>query len=516
MPEDRVSQQSPASATLTVMSWTLLGKLAGVLRTTLIGAFFGAGEVGDAVQAALAVPQAINSIVNQGLSTVTVPFFHEDQEDAPRLNTALTRFVVAVHLPIILLLGLLTPHYLPYVFHGLTPRGVRLASGVVWLVALMLIPLDLAALWTARLNAVRRFVPLSAANLVRSGTNVIVLVMLHRLGVISAGAAYLLGATLSLLYMLPSSGPFRRPPPETWRRAWQAIRLLPSQMTSSVVGQVNFLVDQAFASSLATGGLVELTFGGQFLELPVSLFGSSLATVLFPDFAQHAQDRDALGLIQAVDRALYLTWVATLPIALLLIGFARPATSVVYGYGRFHHAAVLATASIVAAYAGSLIFRTMQQFVARAFFSYKNTRTLAIVSAFFIVLNAVLDYVLMHLIGAPGIALGTTIDGFLYFVITLYMLERMLVGRHAISVRPFIWALVAAVPIAPVGLVLSGLPFVHGRLTELLVVVVGGLVLLAVYLGLLRLLGGARARDALRLLGRVLRAPGRRISAMRR
>jgi peptidoglycan biosynthesis protein MviN/MurJ (putative lipid II flippase) len=177
---------------------------------------------------------------------------------------------------------------------------------------------------------------------------------------------------------------------------------------------------------------------------------------------------------------------------------------------------VVATASIVAAYAGSLIFRTMQQFVARAFFSYKNTRTLAYVSVAFIVLNAVLDYVLMHLIGAPGIALGTTIDGFLYFIISLYMLERMLLGRHAISVRPYLWALVAALPLAPLGLAISGLSFVHGRLHELLVVVVGSLVLLAIYLSLLRLLGGTRAGEALRLLGRVARAPGRRIAAMRR
>lgn len=518
MPEPR-AQQGRASATLTVMSWTLVGKLAGVLRTTLIGAFFGAGVLGDAIQAANAVPQAINSIVNQGLSTVTVPFYHEDPEDAPRLNSALSQFVLAVHIPIVLALGLLGPHYLPYVFSGLTAKGVRLASGLVWLFALMLIPLDLAALWTGRLNAARRFVPLSAANLVRSGSNVIVLIvfyLLFRLGTQSAGAAFLLGATFALLYMFPATRPFPRPRPGTWRRAWHAIRLLPSQMTSSVVGQVNFLVDQAFASSVAVGGLVELTFGGQFLELPVSLFGSSLATVLFPDFAQHAQDKDTQGLVAAVDRALYLTWVGTVPIALLLIGFAQPATNVLYGYGRFHHAAVVATASIVAAYAGSLVFRTMQQFVARAFFAQKNTKTLAYVSAFFIALNALLDWVLLHLIGAPGIALGTTIDGALYFAITLYLMERMLVGRHVIALRPYLWALLAALPLAPLGLLISRLAVVHGRLAQLGLVVAGSLALLALFFALLRLFGGARAQDALSLVGRILRAPARRLAARRR
>ncbi len=516
MPESERQQQGRASATLTVMTWTLLGKLAGLVRNSLIVAFFGAGVLGDAIQAAQAVPMAINSIVNVGLSTVTVPFFHEYPDDAPRLNAALTRFVVLAHMPLVLALAIFAPDYLPYMFRSLTPNSVHVASQLVWLFALMLIPLDLTALWTARLNATRRFTPLAAANLVRSLSNVIVLVLLHRLGVISTGAAYLAGAALSLLYMFPSTRPFAPPTKQTRQRAWHAIRLLPTQMTSSVVGQINFLVDKAFAASLATGGLVTLSVAGQFLELPVSLFGSSLATVLFPDFAQHAQDKDAQGLIASVDRALYLTWVATLPIALLLIGFAVPVTSVVYGYGRFHHGAVLATAAIVAAYAGSLVFRTMQQFVARAFFSYKNTRTLAYVSAAFIVLNAVLDYVFMRLMGAPGIALGTTIDGALYFLITLYLLERMLVGRHMVAVRPYLWVLVAAVPIAPLGLLLSQIGFVHGRLLQFVLVVVGSVVLLTLFLVLLRLLGGPRGRDALRLLSRVLRAPGRRMSALRR
>lgn len=516
MPKDRAAHQDRAAATLTVMSWTLIGKLAGVVRDTLIGAYFGAGVLGDAYAAAQAVPQAINSLLNQGLSTVTVPYFQEDRDDAPRLNSALTRFVLGVHVPLAILLGVLAPFYLPLVFRGLTPRGAGLAADLSWLFALMLIPLDLAAVWTARLTAERRFGRLSSANLVRSLTNVIVLVLLHHIGIISTGVAFALGATVTLLFLWSASGPFPRPKPETWRRAWHAIRLMPAQITSGVVGQINFLVDQAFASSVATGGLIELTFGGRFLELPVSLFGSSLATVLFPDFVQHAQEKNPDHLLASVDRALYLTWVATLPIAFLLIGFAVPATTVVYGYGRFGHAAVLATASIVAAYAGSLIFRTMQSFIARAFYSYKNTSVLARVSAGFILLNALLDYLLMRVMGTAGIALGTTIDGALYFAVTTYMLERMLLGRHAISVRPYLFALVAALPLAPLSLALSRLGFVHGRLMNFGLVVVGGLLLLALYLALLRLMGGAKGRDALRLLGRVLRTPGRRISTMRR
>jgi len=504
--------QGRTGATLTVMWWTFIGKAAGMVRDILIAAYFGAGYVGDAYAAAQAVPQSINSILNQGLSTVTVPYFHEDQDDAPRLNTALTYLTVATHVVLVAALILVGPYYLPLLTSS--AQSTHEAERIVWLFALMLIPLDLAALWTGRLNAARRFVPLSAANLVRSLANVLVLLLLHRLGVISTGMSFLLGATAALLYMLPSTRPFRAPVKRTWQRTWSAVRLMPSQITSSVVGQVNFLVDQMFAASVASGQIFELTNAGRFLELPVSLFGSSLSTVLFPDFAEHARSEDPVGLLKALDRALYLTWVATLPIALLLIGFALPVTNVIYGHGRYDHAAVLGTAAVVAAYAGSLVFRTMQQFVAIAFFSYKNTRTLARVSVAFVVINALFDYILKMPLGTAGIALGTTIDGALYFGTTAYMLERMLVGRHAISVRPYLWALVAAAPLAPLGRVLSGLTFVHGWPEQFVLVALGSLVLLGLFLALLALIGGPKAKDAFALLRRALSAP-RRLLARR-
>ncbi|MDA8345761.1 MAG: oligosaccharide flippase family protein [Thermaerobacter sp.] len=504
-----MSDESSArtTATLRVMSWTLAGKLAGVLRGTLIAALLGAGVWGDAYAAAVALPNALSSLLNQALSTVTVPYFHEQPEEAPQFLSALTRLVLIVLVPTAFLLAFLAPLYLPHVFAGRTPGGERDAAEISWFFDLMLVPLALASVWTGRLNAARRFVPLSATNLVRSGSTLLLILALAKLlnlGLLGVASAFLGGSLLQLLYLAPATAPFQRPSAESWRRVWAAVRLMPSQITSSIVGQVNFLVDQAFASTLSTGSIFELTNAGGFLELPVSLFGQSLATVLFPDFADHAKNKDPEGLVRSVDRALYLTWVATLPIAALLIGLSRPVTAVVFGYGRYSQPAVAATAGMVAAYAGSLIFRTMQQFVIRAFYVYKNTSILARVSLAAMLLNAGLDYLLMQVLRGPGIALATTIVGALYFLVTLIMLERLLLQHHAIGAGPYLTAMLAALPLAPIGYLLSHVRIFHGRLEQLALVVVAAVVLGALYVALLRIVGGRRGKDATDLLRRLL------------
>jgi putative peptidoglycan lipid II flippase len=505
---------SRTANTMRVMAWTLAGKLAGLVRGSVIAALLGAGVWGDAYSAAIALPNALFSLLNQGLSTVTVPYFHERSDEAPELLTALTRLVVAIMVPFAIVLAILAPHYLP-IFHQLTAGGLRDASELSWVFDLWLVPLALASVWTGRLNAARRFVPLSATNLVRSGGTLLLILALAKvlnLGLIGIASAFMGGALLQMLYLLPATAPFHKPSPESWRRVREVLRLMPGQLTSSVVGQVNFLVDQAFAASLAQGMLFELSNAGSFLELPVSLFGQSLATVLFPDFALHADNRDPEGLVKAVDRALYLTWAATLPIAALLIGLSRPVTTIIYGYGRYAQPSILATtASIVAAYAGSLIFRTMQQFVVRAFYVYKNTRVLARISLFAMVLNAGLDYLLMKLIGGPGIALSTTIVGALYFFASLLLLQRLLLRGRAIRIAPYLTVLLISLPIAPLAYILSRHSISHARLEDLAVVLVVGALLVGLYILALWLFGGQRGKDAVSLLRRVLRRAAYRL-----
>lgn len=500
------------SATIKVMGWTLAGKLAGIVRDTLIGAFFGATGLGDAYAAAQTIPVAINSLTNQALSSTTVPFFHERPEESDELNAALTRVALLVLVPLALLLGILAPYYLPWVLPGLSHRVVTIASWLSWFFVLSIPPFAVAAVWTGKLNAKRLFTPLASVNLARSGTGLLLLLATRGLGIVATGIAYLGGSLMQVAYLYGPGGHIRKPSPQVRRRAAEAVRLMPGRLTSSVVGQVNFLVDKAFASVLSSGTLLELSFGGRFLELPVSLFGQSLATVLFPDFTAHAEKGDPQGLLAALDRSLFLTWGATLPVAALLVGLSRPATALVFGYGRFNQAAVLATSAIVAAYAGSLVFRTMQQFVSIAFFSMKNTRLLAQISIGAMFLNAALDWVGIRLLGSPGIALSTTIVSALYFLGSVYLLEHRILHTRGIHFGPYLGVLVASVPIVPLGYLASMLSERHGRLVDLLVLLVASLVLGGLFLLLMRPLTGERGRDLIDLLRRVarLKPAGRR------
>ena len=71
------------------------------------------------------------------------------------------------------------------------------------------------------------------------------------------------------------------------RRRWL---MLPALFGVSV-GQINLLLDTVLASFLETGSLSWLYYSDRLLELPLALFGITIATVILPSLSrEHAND----------------------------------------------------------------------------------------------------------------------------------------------------------------------------------------------------------------------------------
>jgi len=75
-------------------------------------------------------------------------------------------------------------------------------------------------------------------------------------------------------------------------------------------------------------------------------------------------------------------------------------------------------------YSLGLLGITLADLFRRAFFSYKDTKTPMLISWVSVFLNLVLDILLAKLMGAPGIALATTI------VTYVSLVQYIMYGRH--------------------------------------------------------------------------------------
>ncbi len=107
----------------------------------------------------------------------------------------------------------------------------------------------------------------------------------------------------------------------------------PSVIAGSLV-QVNVLVNGVFASEI-NGGRSWLNCAFRLMQLPIGLFGVSLATVTLPAVARRFA-RDDLGAFgRTVKSSLRLTLFLSIPAAVGLAVLATPIIALIYQHGHF-------------------------------------------------------------------------------------------------------------------------------------------------------------------------------------
>ncbi len=109
--------------------------------------------------------------------------------------------------------------------------------------------------------------------------------------------------------------------------------------------QTYVLVDRALASGLAPGSIAALGFALRGFTVMHELFALSVATVLFPTFAQQAALPQPAELGWLLKRSLRVITIVALPLSALLFAFARPLTALLFERGQFHPGSAELTAS---------------------------------------------------------------------------------------------------------------------------------------------------------------------------
>jgi putative peptidoglycan lipid II flippase len=132
----------------------------------------------------------------------------------------------------------------------------------------------------------------------------------------------------------------------------------------------------------------------------------------------------AADAVDTQNRGLELALLLTLPAAVALAVLATPILAVLFQRGAFGPADTAATAAALAAYAAGLPAFVLVRVVAPAFFARHDTATPVKVAIAAMTANLCLTLVLMQFLAHVGIALATTVAGWVNALTLLGLLLR--------------------------------------------------------------------------------------------
>ena len=425
-----------------VGSATFASRILGFVREALIAAFLGAGPVADAFYAAFRFPNLFRRLFAEGaFNSAFIPLFAKELESSGR--DAARRFaeeILSVFLLILVALSALAMIFMPFLVGTIIapsfasdPDKFDLTVMLTRIMFPYLAAMSLVAMLSGILNAFRKYFLAALApvllNVVMVGFLLLagywqseerVIGILLSCGVVLSGFLQL-GLLIIGVRAQGFSPGFRLP-----RLSASVKRLLVLALPTAIAGgitQVNLLVTQIIASA-QSGAIAIMNYADRLMQLPLGLIGISIGIVLLPELSRAlaAKDKSQTQLLQ--NRSLEFGLGLTIPAAVALFVIPLPLIALIYERGAFIRETSELTAHVLAAYAIGLPAFVLIKIFQPGFYAREDMKTPMWFSGVNAIINVVLALILFPVYGVIGLAIATSIAGWVnafLLAITLYI-----------------------------------------------------------------------------------------------
>lgn len=397
---------------------TLGVKLIGAARETVVAAVFGLDDAVDALAIAYLLPAFVVSLIANSCNAALVPTYinvreHEGSAASQQLLDQTVLVSSGLFLGITLLLALIGPFTLSWLAPGFDQPKLDLTRELFYLCLPQILLSGLATIWQAVLNAGERFVLGALAPVAVPLVAIAALLLVRRDQAIAALAVSMsVGALVQLIVLglaLRRQGVGLLP---RWHGGGAALRQVIGQYWPLVAGGLLVystpIVDRAMAASLPAGSVAALNYAYKVSQLIIGVTTTALSTALIPYLAKLVAQSNWRALRHSLRSYTLLILAGSIPLTIGLALASEPIVRLVYQRGAFGEADALLVARIQAMYVLQIPFYTLHILFVRLISAMRANHLLLWGTLINCVLNVVFDYLLLRLIGLPGIALANT------------------------------------------------------------------------------------------------------------
>ncbi|HWM30503.1 MAG TPA: murein biosynthesis integral membrane protein MurJ [Methyloceanibacter sp.] len=426
----------------TVGAMTVISRVLGFVRDVGIAAVLGTSYAADAFFVAFRVPNMFRRLFAEGaFDAAFIPLFakrfHADGAEAARafagqalagLTLLLVVLVVLAEIAMPWLMLLLAPGFRS------DPAKFDLAVLLARIALPYLVCMALVALYTGMLNALGRF---ALAAFAPSLLNVVLIAAL--LAMIAAGVEVKGTAAITLAWAVAVSGVLQvllvifAAARSGMGIAFQRPRLTPEMKRLMQLAAPGLLAGGMAQITLVIGTIIAtlqdrvvswLYYADRIFQLPLGVIGVAIGVVLLPDLSHKLRAGDHQAVALSENRALQVALLLTVPAATALYIAALPIIRVLFQRGAFAATDTEATAAMLSALALGLPAYVLIKVLHPSFFAREDTKTPMILAGIAMAANVVLSFALFFWIGPVGIALATTLAGWLNVTLLAIMLKR--------------------------------------------------------------------------------------------
>lgn len=428
-----------------------ISQLAGLTRSILVARAFGASAELSAFFAANRVSETLFTLLAGGvLSSAFIPTFttvltKNDKQSAWRLASAVANLIIVILGATAVLAAVFAPQISRYllvpgfandpVLLKLTVDLLRIQLGSVVIFAL-------GGLVMGILNAHQVFlIPALTPAMYQIGLIFGVVVLAPRMGIYGLAYGVIIGSILYLLLQIPTllkhgarySASFGRNDPHVA----EVMRLMGPRIFGAAIVQLNFWVNIWLGSQMQDkGSVAALSYGFALMMMAEGAIAQSIAIAAMPTLSEQYALGKMDDLRASLSTSLRGVILLALPAATGLIILRLPIVALLFQRGEFTIHSTQLVAWALLWYAAGLIFHSVLEVLARAYYAMHDTRTPVLVGATAMGINVGLSFAFVALFNKlgwmphGGLALANTLATALETTTLIIFMRKRLDGMQ--------------------------------------------------------------------------------------
>lgn len=423
---------------INTMIITMISRILGLLRGTLVAYFFGSSGLTDAYYSAFKISNFFRQLLGEGaLGNTFIPLYHKKRKEQGEVES--TKYIFTVlnmtflfSLLVSILMIIFSEQIISMIVVGFDNEMRLLAAKLLRIMSFYFLFISLSGMIGSILNNFGHFV-IPASTAIFFNLSIIFSAMYFTkyfsidalaYGVLFGGFLQFIVVFIPFIFILKKYS--LKIDFKDFYLKLLGLKLLP-MLVGVFARQVNSVVDQFFASFLAIGSITALENASRIYLLPVGVFGVTISNIVFPNLSKAAANKKKSEIAKLLATALNFLNFLTVPSLFVLTFYSEKVIRLIFSYGKFNEAAVKITSESLVYYSLGLIFYVGVQLVSKAYYAVGDNKRPARYSILAIIINIALNFVLIKTLQHKGLALATSISSGVNLLFLLFIYDRIYV-----------------------------------------------------------------------------------------
>lgn len=470
-----------ARATVLLMIVTIVSKILGLFRDSVLASAYGTGKYAAVYSTANSISTILFAVIGTALATSLIPLYNklaseDSTERAMGFLNSVVNLVVIVCLSIaglgIIFAGPLVKVFAP----GYQGDVYTLCVQYTRILLPSIVFVGLANIFTSYLQIKKRYV---IPGFIGMPYSIIIIVSIY-LSLKTSPMVLVIGTLIAIsakaLFQLPfvyKEGYRYRPKINLNDPVMKDMMILILPVVIGVgANQINSIVDKSLASLLGTEVVASFSYAIKLYEFVQALFITSILAVIYPRLSSMIVSDRMDSFLNSLKKTMNVIIVALVPIIVGCIVLSRQIVEVLFQRNAFTSKDTTMTASILWIYVIGILAFALRDVLTRGFYSMEDSKTPMINSIISIVFNISLNLILVKPLGYKGLAIATAVSAYIGLLLFNRSMRKKIEGyssrdNYIVFVKSLFAALIMGLGVKLVfGIVASSL--VGGLLFKLI------------------------------------------------